>query len=245
MGPDVSKWQDEKAGRNRRSLVRLSKALPAIFPPIILARALARPFIPPTPRLAIESYWRAHPIRADRLARALAAQTGPPFGWTWRINGNRKTGLPATFRTPPAPYRDPAHSLGPGFCCVCGQPVYRLGWHKDLWGAEPNKNAMWHCACVVAWEFWNAPNNHIRLLRRLQSLRCSESGERLWKDAEVDHRVPLFRVWSNHREMPWPGLLGYWGLPNLQVINRDVHVRKSVQEAQARHRTRQLLSQLP
>ena len=234
MGPNVSKWQDEKAERNRQSLVRLTKVLPAIFPPVVLARALTRPFIPPTPRLAIESYWRAHPIRADRLARALAAKTGPPAGWTWRISGNRKSGLPATYRTPPAPYREPAHSLGPGFCCVCGQPVYRLGWHEDLWRAEPNKNASWHCACVVAWELWNAPNNQVRLLRRLQSLRCGESGGRLWKDAEVDHRVPLFRVWSAQREMPWPGLLGYWGLPNLQVINRDVHIRKSVQEARTR-----------
>jgi len=41
--------------------------------------------------------------------------------------------------------------------------------------------------------------------------------------AEVDHRVPLFRVWSDHRNEPWPKLLGYWGLPNLQVINRDAH----------------------
>jgi hypothetical protein len=38
---------------------RLSKAFSAVFPAVVLARALARPFIPPTPRLAIESYWRA------------------------------------------------------------------------------------------------------------------------------------------------------------------------------------------
>jgi hypothetical protein len=154
----MSRWQEEQAERNQRSLVRLSKALPALFPAAVLARALARLFIPPTPRLAIESYWRAHPMRADRLARALAARTGAPLGWRWRIGQNRKTGLPATFRTPPAPYRERAYSLGPGFCCVCGQAVYRLGWHNDLWGTGPNKNAVWHCACVVAWDFWNAPN---------------------------------------------------------------------------------------
>jgi hypothetical protein len=51
--------------------------------------------------------------------------------------------LPATFRTPPAPYRERAYSLGPGFCCVCGQAVYRLGWHNDLWGTGPNKNALY------------------------------------------------------------------------------------------------------
>src|SRR6266536_5751702 len=38
----------------------------------------ARPYIPPTPRRAFESYWRQHPIRADKLARALAALSGAP-----------------------------------------------------------------------------------------------------------------------------------------------------------------------
>jgi len=77
--PDVSKWQDERAERNRRSLERLTKVLPPIFPSAILSRALGRAFIPPTPRLVIDSYWRAHPIRADRHARALAARTGHPL----------------------------------------------------------------------------------------------------------------------------------------------------------------------
>jgi hypothetical protein len=214
----MTNWQTDKAERNRKSFARLSKALPAIFPSAVLARAFDRPFIPPTPRLAIESYWRAHPLRADRLARALAAKTGPPAGWTWRMSRNRKTGLPMTFRTPPAPYRERAYSLDSGFCCVCGQPVYKLGWHRDLWDAGPNKKAVWHCACVIAWQFWNA------LLRRLQGRRCGQTGRRLWKDAEVDHRVPLFRVWRDHRNEGWPKLLSYWGLPNLQVINRDVHI---------------------
>ena len=66
----MSDWQAEKAERNRKSFARLSKVLPAIFPPAVLARALSRPFIPPTPRLAVESYWRAHPLRADRFARS-------------------------------------------------------------------------------------------------------------------------------------------------------------------------------
>src|SRR5215469_6241379 len=103
----MSNWQTEHAERNKRSLARLSKYLPEIFPPAVLTRALSRPFIPPTPRLAIDSYWRAHPLRADRLARALAAHTGAPEGWTWQLGSNRKGGLPITFRTPPAPYREP------------------------------------------------------------------------------------------------------------------------------------------
>jgi hypothetical protein len=173
-------------------------------------------------------------IRCPRLARALAAKTGPPSGWTWRISQNRKTGLPATFRAPPVPYRERAYSLGPSFCCVCGRPVYKLGWHRDLWNAGPNKNAVWHCACVVAWQFWNAPNGEAPILRCLQGWRCGQAGGRLWKDAEVDHRVPLFQVWRDHRNEGWPKLLNYWGLPNLQVINRDVHAAKCASEARYR-----------
>jgi hypothetical protein len=129
----VSKWQNEKAERNRQSLARLTKALPHIFPSAVLSHALSRPFVSPTPRLAIDSYWRAHPIRADHLARSLAALTGAPSGWTWRLGDERESGLPANFRTPPGPYRKRQYALGPGFCCVCGQPVYRFGWHVDLW----------------------------------------------------------------------------------------------------------------
>jgi len=46
--------------------------------------------------------------------------------------------------------------------------------------------------------------------------------------------VPLFQVWSEHRDTPWPALLAFWGLPNLQVINRDAHVAKCAGEARDR-----------
>ena len=78
------------------------------------------------------------------------------------------------------------------------------------------------------------PSSQIRLLRRIQSRRCAQSGVRLWRNAEVDHRVPLFRVWGEHRDTSWPRLLDFWGLPNLQVINRDVHAAKCATEARDR-----------
>ena len=68
----------------------------------------------------------------------------------------------------------------------------------------------------------------------LQARRCGETGGRLLKSAEVDHGIPLFRVWSEYRDAPWPVLLDYWGLPNLQVINRDVHVAKCAKESRKR-----------
>ncbi len=234
----MSNWQDQKAERNRQAVARLTRGLPDIFPSFVLARALGRAFVPPTPRLAIDGYWRAHALRADRLARALARRSGAPEGWSWRLGGERRSRLPETFRAPPAPYRERAFSRGAGFCCVCGQAVYCFGWHVDLWGGGPNKNARWHCACVVAWQFWNAPSTEARLIRRLQGRRCAQSGGRLWKSAEVDHRVPLSRVWNELRDTPWPKLLDYWGLPNLQVINREAHAAKSAAEARERRTVR-------
>jgi hypothetical protein len=41
---------------------------------------------------------------------------------------------------------------------VCGQPVYRFGWHVDLWDSGANKNANWH----------------LRLRDRLGILECAE-----------------------------------------------------------------------
>ena len=231
----MSEWRDEQ---NRRALARLNKALPRVFPATVLNHALARRFIPPMPRLAIDSYWRNHPVRAERLARALAANTGAPARWSWRLGSNPKLGLPATFRSPPAPYRERKFARDPGFCCVCGQPVFRFGWHCDLWDVGPNTNATWHAACVIAWQFWNAPSDQVRVLKRLQVRRCAQSGRRLLRSAEVDHRVPLFRVWGEHCDAPWPALLAFWGLPNLQVINRDVHAAKCALEATYRGQSR-------
>jgi hypothetical protein len=229
------KMAETRALYNRRARARLERCLPDVFPQPVLIHALSRTWTPPMPRLAVDAYWRAHPIRADRLARGLAARSGPPVGWTWRIGSK---GLPASFRDPPAPYREPRFSRGPGHCCVCGQPVYRFGWHRDLWDNGPNLRAAWHTACVVAWRLWTAPSDQDRLLRRLQARRCAQTGGRLWKTAEIDHRVPLFQVWRERRDTPWPALLSYWGLPNLQMINRDVHAAKCAEEAKSRGRAR-------
>ena len=227
---------DTRRLRNEQSLARLNRALPAAFPAPVLTHALARRWTPPTPRLAVDSYWQAHPLRAEKLARALAARSGTPAGWRWRLSEGEDDGRPQHFRAPPAPYREAEFARGPGTCCVCGQPVFRHGWHVDLEGRGPNRNAVWHTACVVAWRLWNAPSDYVKLLRKLQRARCATTGGRLWKTAEVDHRTPLFRVWREQRDTDWPALLAYWGRPNLQVINRDSHAEKSAAEATSRRR---------
>jgi hypothetical protein len=235
----MSAWRDE---RNEKARVRLERRLSQLFPACVLAHALRQPLIPPTQRRAVESYWRHHPLRADRLARALAAKSGAPEGWQWRLGTGKSSGLPMSFRAPPAPYREPAFDRGPGHCCVCGQPVYRLGWHCDAWGdGKPNKNATWHACCVVAWTLWNAPTDHLKALKLRQGRKCPITGRRLLKTSEVDHRVPLFAVWSEHRQRPWPQLLDFWGVPNLQVINKSAHLEKCSREATERAERRALL----
>ena len=67
----MSKWQAEKAKRNRRSLARLNRALPSIFPSAVLSWALSRPFVPPTPRLA--------------MIRIGAPTRFAPIGWRVRL----------------------------------------------------------------------------------------------------------------------------------------------------------------
>jgi hypothetical protein len=56
--------------------------------------------------------------------------------------------------------------------------------------------------------------------------------------------VPLFRVWNENRDMPWQKLLDFWGLPNLQVINRDAHAAKCAIEARHRRVARSLETEL-
>ena len=184
---------------------------------------------------AVASYWHRHPVRADRLARALAARSPAPDGWVWRIGGDARAGRPGTFRTPPAPFRETAHRAGPGTCCICGQAVFRLGWHRDLWGdGKPNLRARWHGFCVAAWALWTAPTRHAPLLARLQRRRCASGGQKLTRDIEVDHRVPLHVVWRRHRDEPWPALLRFWGFPNLAAVDPSAHRAKSAIEAAGR-----------
>jgi len=225
----VSAWL---AQRNEKARARLMRNLPEIFPGAVLLHALSRTFLPATPRRAVDSYWRHHPVRADKLARALAAFGGAPEGWAWRVGIQKSSGPPVTFRVPPTPFREPAFAKGAGHCCVCGQPIFRFGWHRDLWDDGcPNQNATWHSCCVAAWNLWIAPSDHVRPLKAIQKRRCPLTGKRLLKDAEVDHHIPLFKVWRDYRERPWPALLAFWGVPNLQVINRSAHAEKCAQEA--------------
>ena len=73
-GADMSKWEVEKAERNRRSIARLTKSLPGIFPSAVLSRALGRPLCrrrrgSPSTRIGTSIHfvpiaWRVHLLAA-------------------------------------------------------------------------------------------------------------------------------------------------------------------------------------
>ena len=97
--------------------------LPEVFPGAVLVHALSRPFLPATPRRTVDSYWRYHPIRADKLARALAALSGAPEGWVWRV-GFQKSGPLVSFRVPPTPFREPAYTKGTAIAVCADSPYF-------------------------------------------------------------------------------------------------------------------------
>ena len=222
----VSAWRAE---RNRRALARLRRGLPAIFPaPRADARARALVHAPDA-AAGDRSYWRAHPVRADRLARVARRPERSARGLDLAARRGRRACRRAfavrrrrTARPNSRAARASAASAGNRSTASAGT--------STCGSADPTQCRLAHrLRGGVA--LWNAPSGYIGLLKRLQSRRCATTGERLWKTAEVDHRVPLFRVWGERRDDAWPSLLAYWGFPNLQVINRDVHVEKCASEA--------------
>jgi hypothetical protein len=121
-------------------------------------------------------------------------------------------------------------------------------WPRRMQGgtrfAAPAQVSYWHLADMPITLsnvcYWGKADIAVnRLIATEQQLFGSQNdGGRLWKGAEVDHRVPLFRVWREYRDVPWPKLLDFWGLPNLQVINHDVHAAKCAIEARDRRAAR-------
>jgi hypothetical protein len=128
----------------------------------------AQPPVRAADAAACDRIWGAHPFRADRLARALAARSGGPavgVGGSATVGGGCLARSGRRLR-----HIENAHThMGRAAAVCAGNPSYRFGWHVDLRGMGPHKNAVWHCACVVAWQFWNTPSSQIRLLRHLQA----------------------------------------------------------------------------
>ncbi len=75
----MSNWQAEQAERNRKSLARLTKALPAIFPPAVLARS--------PHQISLQSSFIEQKIQPIRCLEpiALGLRQGQPAGCGSRL----------------------------------------------------------------------------------------------------------------------------------------------------------------
>jgi hypothetical protein len=96
----------------------------------------------------------------------------------------------------------------------------------------------------------NRCDNGIRTTSSSSAHCATSARQREWSPAHrSQHRQAAgsvgssVRVWNEHRDTPWPALLDYWGLPNLQVINREVHVAKCATEARDRRVARVVASE--
>ncbi len=184
-----------------------------------------------------------HPCRSlgARLSRANWTSARLDLAHQSKSQNKSSGNLPSTTGSVPR-----AHlQLGPGFLLRMRPARLSTRLAQGSVGCrstQRTRSGIVHA--LRAWQFWNAPNSEAALLRRLQGRRCGQTGGRLWEDAEIDHRAPLFRVWSEHRDLRWPKLLDFWGLPNLQVINRDVHAVKCAVEARDRRAAHSLETEL-
>ena len=178
------------------------------------------------------------------LMRRTVRENGEPLNWRAQLQG----------RKPPILYG----GIGSAFCPLCGQESYSAGMWIESFGRRSRGG--WHSVCVDAYRLWCAPQNEAREFALAQGLRCAESGAALVKvveeestdryglrawskretfvTMEVDHRIPLWRVWREIAagEHSWPNVLDFWGYPNLAAITPEAHKAKSKREAAERAR---------
>ncbi len=175
-------------------------------------------------------------VRAQRRVLTRCRKSGLVEGFSWpaprRAHYRPGAFHPGAHRTPPLPFHAFKH-LGPGFCRVCGQPIpgkdgkaSRLTWHPD---------------CVTVYNAMTKPNDIAGLLILKQKGICTVTGEPIGPparpyviSADVDHKVPLFRVARDHATEPWFELLRFWLLGNLRAITHEAHLVKCRDEARER-----------
>jgi 5-methylcytosine-specific restriction endonuclease McrA len=174
--------------------------------------------------------WHAHPLRAERVALALARRA--PFG-AWDPS--------TSHRLPPLPFKTIEGRKKAGFgtlesfrgrCYVCGQHVYKGGRFRPSKPGEKPGRGNWHACCLAAYMLWT---NHRSALNFIEP-RCACCKTPGFNAAEfqADHKVPLYRVVRDYWAMPWYDRLAYWGLTNLQALCELCHKRKNKREARDR-----------
>ena len=154
--------------------------------------------------------------------------------YTWRHPDTGEPGLivrpdKILFREFPKPYNHGGHGGG---CPMCGGPRYALGWHKDWDGTGESKRGYWHYACSAAYRLISTPNEYGKFFKERQNGICAISGQPLIEGLyDIDHIIPLYRVYRDFGHIPVLDLIEFWGPGNLRAITQDAHKNKNRYEA--------------
>ena len=180
-------------------------------------------------------------LYAERVTRILCRRSGAVEGYQWRAPPKSwadQTRL-TSHRNPPLPFHSMVHK-GPGWCRVCGQPVYGGGSFRTFAG-EQSKRLTWHTICTAAYFLMTKPADYTAILILRQGQVCAITGAPLplpYRNVEVDHDVPLYRVARDHGDEPWYDLLRFWMTGNLRAITRAAYLAKCADEARDRAESR-------
>lgn len=168
------------------------------------------------------------PAESDYPRKWFVDARKPPLPGFWRVHGVKQKG----------------HN----FCPVCTGPTFHDGdWRFEA--ATPRWNRSWHAPCLQTSFVWTRYADYALYLARRQGGVCPETGEPIIAEqvsyhgkayqyvkagVEVDHVIPLWRVRLEGGKHPWPGVLRFWGLSNLQALSSVGHKRKTAREARER-----------
>lgn len=176
-------------------------------------------------------------LYAERVTRILSRRSGEVPGFRWRAppaSYRDQTRL-SSHRSPPLPFHSFVHRGG-GTCRVCGQPIYGGGSFRSFAGPR-SKRLTWHTLCTSTYFLMTKPADYAAILILRQGERCAVSGAAIplpYRNADVDHEVPLFRVARENAEEPWFELIRFWGFGNLRAITNAAHITKNAAEARER-----------
>lgn len=193
-----------------------------------------------TPSLRVQRYWYRHPFRAFYLMRALMRENPRPFSREWpEMKSNGKTIKTPSgrwefkiskerpqFRKPPQPYL--------GGCPMCGGVRYNLGWHSDWDGKGKSKQGWWHQSCSSAYRLMTSPAEFSQVFYDRQGGFCALTNDPLSDSYDIDHIIPLYRVFRDFGHLEQDELIGFWGPGNLRAITKEAHKRKNAYEAAER-----------
>ena len=217
--------ETRKAERNGRSLARLLRHC-RVFPvAFFLARLAARSCRPRHGWRSIRigvlihfalTAWRAHLLPA-------AERQAVGVGGSART---KRTGCQSLSGHHPRPIGNVHTREAPAFA-VCADNRFIASAGMSTCGTQGPTRMQPGTAHA-----WSRGNSGLRRVitpgfsDAAKSGAAAKAADGCGRAREIDHRIPLCRVWSECRDAPWPALLDHWGLPNLQVINRDVHAAK-------------------